>query len=241
MTDSDKKVRSERLNVWPYVILPPIILNGGIMILFAVLYAYRYATSAIKTPGAIQTNYSQDQIAMSIFIFFVEWLFAGLLLYKQHCTCMSIRNLFSRKDNLLEFRWKPAILLFILFNVIFIGYIFYLITKMPDLTYRDMNQLQIILFLVLTPFTAAFTEELIWRGHIIAGLEHRGKSPWSAITISAVSFALFHGIFLPDKLLVTFIIGIFTGIYYHRERNLLPLMITHWFVDVWSFSIFLLR
>ncbi len=112
---------------------------------------------------------------------------------------------------------------------------------MPDLTYRDMNPFQGIIFILLVPVTAAFTEELIWRGHILSGFELRGKSPWVALLISAVSFALIHGVFLPDKLLVTFIVGIVTGIYYLRERSLLPIMVTHWFVDVWGFGIFLLR
>ena len=119
--------------------------------------------------------------------------------------------------------------------------IFFLIERMPDLAYRDMHPLQMILFMLFVPITAAFTEELIWRGHIISGFELRGKSSWVALLLSAISFALIHGVFLPDKLLVTFILGIVTGIYYLRERSLLPIMVTHWFVDVWSFGIFFFR
>ena len=132
-------------------------------------------------------------------------------------------------------------MLFILFNTIFVGYILNLIARMPDLTYRDMNPFQGILFILLLPVTAAFTEELIWRGHIISGFELRGKSSWVALLLSAISFALIHGVFLPDKLLVTFILGIVAGIYYLRERSLLPIIVTHWFVDVWSFGLFFLR
>jgi membrane protease YdiL (CAAX protease family) len=104
-----------------------------------------------------------------------------------------------------------------------------------------MSAIQILLLIGLTPLTAAFTEELIWRGHIISGLELRGRRTWAAILISAASFSVIHGVFLPDKLLVTFLLGIVTGYYYVRERKLIPLMFTHWFVDVWSFGIFLIR
>jgi membrane protease YdiL (CAAX protease family) len=227
--------------IWFYVVWPPIVLNVGGVLLIAAIYAYKYASLTTPTPGAIQVSYSQIQFALSAFIFFVEWFFAGLLLYGYRKTNASIRSLFSRTGNLLEFRWRPAILLFILFNAVFVGYVFYLTARMPDLSYRDMHPFQISLFMLLTPVTAAFTEELIWRGHIISGLELQGKKSWVALLISAISFALIHGVFLPDKLVVTFLIGILAGVYYLRERSLVPIMITHWFVDVWSFGVFLFR
>jgi len=232
-----REIRSERKNTWPYVVWPPIVLNVGGVLLIAAIYAYKYATSE-----AIQiSSFGQIQFALSAFVFFAEWFFAGLLLYRYRRASESIRSLFSRTGNLLEFRWLPAILLFVLFNAIFVGYVFYLIARMPDLSYRDMSPFQISLFMLLTPVTAAFTEELIWRGHIISGLEMRGKKPGVAVFISAISFALIHGVFLPDKLAVTFLIGIVTGVYYLRERSLVPIMVTHWFVDVWSFGVFLFR
>jgi membrane protease YdiL (CAAX protease family) len=236
-----KELKSERKNVWPYVVWPPIILNIGGALLIGVIYAYKYATATTPLPDTVQVDFSQTQLALSAFILFVEWFFVYFLFYRYRKSNESIRSLFSRTKNLLEFRWGPAIFLFFVFNIIFVGYILYLISRMPDLTYRGMHPIQAILFILLVPVTAAFTEELIWRGHIISGFELRGKSPLAALLISAVSFALIHGVFLPDKLLVTFIIGIVTGIYYQRERNLLPIIFTHWFVDVWSFGLFFFR
>jgi membrane protease YdiL (CAAX protease family) len=237
----NKEIKSETKNVWPYVVWPPIVLNTGAGILIGGIFAYQYATSTAPSPEAIQADFGQTQFALSILIVLVEWVFAGLLLYRYRKSNESIRTLFSRTGKPLEFRWGPAIVLFILFNLIFVGYIFYLIARMPDLSYRDMNILQVGVFILLTPLTAAFTEELIWRGHILSGFELRGMNFWAALLISAGSFALIHGVFLPDKLLVTFILGLVTGIYYLKERSLLPIMFTHWFVDVWSFGIFLLR
>ena len=59
--------------------------------------------------------------------------------------------------------------------------------------------------------------------------------------ISSVSFALIHGVFFPDKLLFTFLIGLILGFYYQKKRLLLPLMLTHWIMDLWSFGIFYFR
>ncbi len=227
--------------VWFYIIWPPIVLNIGGLLVIAAIYAYMYAASPAPTTETIRVSFSQMQFALSVFIFLAEWFFAGLLIYGYRKSNLSIRPLFSRTANWLEFRWLPAILLFVLFNAIFIGYLLYLITRMPDLSYRDLSPVQIGLFMFLTPLTAAFTEELIWRGHILSGLELEGKKSWVALLISAVSFAMIHGVFLPDKLVVTFLIGLLAGAYYLRERNLLPLIVTHWFVDVWSFGVFLFR
>ena len=94
-----------------------------------------------------------------------------------------------------------------------------------------------IVMLTVLPFTAGFCEELIWRGYIFTQLEARGYGLAKAIVFSAISFALIHGITLPDKLLTTFLFGIVAGLYYARERNLIPLMIAHIVMDVWSFGL----
>jgi membrane protease YdiL (CAAX protease family) len=36
----------------------------------------------------------------------------------------------------------------------------------------------------------------------------------------------------------TFVIGLIAGFYYTRERTLVPLMITHVVLDLWSFGVF---
>ena len=234
-------VASERKNVWPYILWPPIALNVGSLLLIGAMYAVKYVSLPPQSPVELQIGSGQIQFALSILIFTVEWLFALLLLIKYRKAKESIRPLFSDTGNLLQFRWGPAVILFISVNALFAAYILCLMSRMPDLTYHDMTPFQAILFIFLTPVTAAFTEELIWRGHIISGLELRGSNSWVALIISSTSFALIHGVFLPDKLLVTFLIGVLFGIYYIRQRTLLPIMVTHWIMDVWSFGIFLLR
>ncbi len=235
--DEGIDLKSERLKVWPYLILLPIVLNVGAVFLFGAIYA----TQLPASPETFASDFGQTQFVLNVFIFLVEWLFALVLIRRYRKSDLSTRVLFSQTENLLDFAWKPAALLFVAFNALFALYVISLIAQMPNLTYRGMSPIQICQLVVLTPLTAAFTEELIWRGHIISGLELRGRRPWAAILISAASFSLIHGVFLPDKLLVTFLLGILTGYYYVRERNLLPLIFTHWFVDVWSFGLFLFR
>jgi len=46
--------------------------------------------------------------------------------------------------------------------------------------------------IIMISVTAAFCEELIWRGYVITRLEARGRSRWSAMILATVSFALIH-------------------------------------------------
>mgnify|MGYP001828477228 CR=1 len=52
---------------------------------------------------------------------------------------------------------------------------------------------QRLLLVIMISVTAAFCEELIWRGYVITRLKARGHNRWSAIILAAVSFALIHG------------------------------------------------
>jgi membrane protease YdiL (CAAX protease family) len=42
---------------------------------------------------------------------------------------------------------------------------------------------------------------------------------------------------LPHKPASTFLLGLVAGHYYTRERKLLPLMLTHAFMDIWSYGL----
>jgi hypothetical protein len=131
------------------------------------------------------------------------------------------------------------VIVFVLFNAVLAAYMARLWVSGTLRVYESLNTWQYIFMIGLKPITAGFCEELIWRGYIITRLEARGRSRRLAVLLSAVSFALIHGLFFPVKLLVTFLIGIVTGLYYTRERNLVPLMVTHLIADVWSFGLLL--
>jgi len=129
-------------------------------------------------------------------------------------------------------------LVFVIFNAIFAVYMTILWMSGGLRAFASLSIWQRIFLIGLVPISAGFCEELIWRGYIITRLEARGRRRWPAILLSAASFALIHGIFLLDKLLVTFLLGIVAGLYYIKERNLVPLMVAHTIVDLWSFGLF---
>jgi membrane protease YdiL (CAAX protease family) len=131
-------------------------------------------------------------------------------------------------------------LVFVALNAVFGIYTAYLWRTGTMRTYHGLSPWQIVFLLSVTPLTAGLVEECIWRGYIIPSVETRGRARWAAILLSSISFALIHGVFLPIRLLVTFVWGVIAGFYYTRERTLVPLIVTHVVVDVWSFGLLLI-
>ena len=223
-------MRQEKL--WVYSVLPIIILNFGMMLGIGTYFALA------ATQSTLVAGFSQGQLsfALSIFICIVEWIFAGALIRRLKRT--GIRNLIAPNTSLWNIRWLSTLIVFIVLNAIFATYIVYTIwTQGSWYRIADLAVWQKIVMLTVLPITAGFCEELIWRGYIFTQLQVRGYGLTKAIVLSAISFALIHGITLPDKLLTTFCFGVVAGFYYARERNLIPLMITHIVMDVWSFGL----
>ncbi len=96
---------------------------------------------------------------------------------------------------------------------------------------EQMNQGEIILWYVITPFAAAFLEETIWRGY---GISHL-KGIWRGLLFTSVSFALFHGIFNPLAVVATFMQGLVWGWVYHRTQSTIPSMVLHFISRYLSF------
>jgi membrane protease YdiL (CAAX protease family) len=65
----------------------------------------------------------------------------------------------------------------------------------------------------------------------------RQRTSTAAIILSSVSFAAIHGVFLVDKLILAFILELGAGLYFIRERNLLPLMFSHFVANFWTFGL----
>jgi len=140
-----------------------------------------------------------------------------------------------------KFRWLPSLLAFVSLNVLFTAYMILALAygRIPPWGKPDLPQL--VFYLALNPITAGFVEELIWRGYFIEKLLAMGKTEWKAIIYSSVSFAFIHGIFIPDKVAVTFLFGLIAGAYYVRERNLPVLMVSHVVLDVIAFALSMFR
>ena len=230
----DSRALSQKRSLWIYTVLPPVILNIGAILIFGSYYALRATNPDLVSE--IQPD--QVQFLAYVFIFIVEWAFALLLLKQQAAVGRNLASLIAPDGRIWGFKLPPALLLFIFFNTIFVIYFFVvsaLYGRWPS--FDNLSTWQRMFIVLAVPVQAAFCEELIWRGHIIPEYKARGKTGFSAIVLSAISFALIHGIFLIDKLILTFILGLAAGFYYLRERNLLPLMISHYIADLWTFAL----
>lgn len=74
---------------------------------------------------------------------------------------------------------------------------------------------------------APLSEELVLRGAVLRSLLRSPKlSPWAAIAISAVFFALIH--FNPAQMPHAFAIGLLLGWMYYRTDSILPGVAFHW-------------
>jgi len=228
------KINSRLRPLWIYTVLPAVILNIGAVLIFGSYYALQATQPDLVS--SIQPD--QVQFLAYVFVFVVEWIFAILLLRQRAAGGKTLASMIAPDGNIFRFRRLPALGLFIVFNVLFILYIPLVAAvygRWPS--FSDLALWQRLFMILAIPLQAAFCEELIWRGHIIPELKAKGRSDFAAILLSAISFALIHGIFLIDKLLLTFILGLVTGFYYLRERNLLPLMLSHYIVDLWTFAL----
>jgi membrane protease YdiL (CAAX protease family) len=81
-------------------------------------------------------------------------------------------------------------------------------------------------------FTAAVTEELMFRGYIQSRLMKIYNNPYIAIGITSVFFGLMHFSYgTISNVLVPTIIGLVFGIFYHKYSNLKVLIVVHFLID----------
>jgi membrane protease YdiL (CAAX protease family) len=219
---------------WFYLLGPVIILNTIPVCLFGAVFALAYQRGTDHQ----NLDLSQPLFWLYFAVFMINWLLAIFVLQKYRREGKSIRSLIAGDGEIFKFSWKPVLVLFVVFNGIWVIYILayeWLAGGWPS--YTGFQDWQKAVFIVLFPISAGFTEELYWRGFLITELEAAGQTSKRAIFYSAAGFSLVHGVFFLDKLLVTFLLGLVAGIYYTRERKLLPLMFTHAFADIWSYGI----
>jgi membrane protease YdiL (CAAX protease family) len=223
-----------RGSIWLFGVLPPVILNLGAVLLFGTYYAL-LATNPAAVQGISQ---AQVQFVAYLFIFLVEWIFAGILITRSLKRGIPLRRVIAPSGGLLGFRKLPAAAIFLFINGALAIYVLAasgIYGQWPRLD--GLQAWQQAFLILLVPITAAFCEELIWRGHLVPEFISRGRAVSTAIVLSAISFATIHGIFLVDKLVFTFILGLGTGLYFARERNLVPLMFGHFVADLWTFGL----
>jgi membrane protease YdiL (CAAX protease family) len=220
--------------LWPYTVLPAVLLNLAAVLFFVPYYALR------SVRPDLVAGISATQVNLSVYAMLVvaEWSLAIAVMAGLRRSGRSLRSLLAPDGSLLRFRLVPAVLVFLGLNLLFGLYVAtyqVFFGGWPKLT--GAPPWERLALLGILPVTAAYCEELVWRGRILTGELARGRRVRPAIVVGAIWFSLIHGVFLPDKLLVTFVWGLIAGAYYLRERNLLPLMATHLVTDLWSFAL----
>ncbi|MBM3187583.1 MAG: CPBP family intramembrane metalloprotease [Chloroflexi bacterium] len=224
------ELQNAKDRLWIYTVLPPLILGLVGMIVFGAYYALQAAS-----PETVQ-GIAQGQVFFGFYIYvgIVEWCLAASILRRRRREGSSLRDVVLSGGGT-AFRWPSAIVLFCVLNALAVLFMLGLSQTLGDeAAYEGLALWQRLFLLVHIPITAGFCEELIWRGHVIPRLEGRGRRRWAAILLSAVSFALIHG--TPFHWVFTFLFGVVAGLYYTRERRLLPLMVSHAVVDLWTFG-----
>jgi membrane protease YdiL (CAAX protease family) len=98
---------------------------------------------------------------------------------------------------------------------------------------------------LMIPFvcmTAGIVEEYVFRGYLQPRLETVTKSPFAAILVSAICFGAVHYAYgTIDNVVVPFLIGLVFSIYYWKYRNIYPLIICHFLIDMISLNAMLHR
>ncbi len=222
--------KQDRLLV--YIIVPIVVFFFG----GTLFYGTYYTLAAIQPERVASIPLGQITFAIYIMIAVMEWALAISIIRKLRQVGASVMDLIAPQGNPWRFRWLPAVLVFVGFNVLMAVFMTFLRALQGAPVYEGLHFWQRVLFIVMIPITAGFCEELIWRGYVIPRLEARGRSRWAVIALAALSFALIHS---PLHWPLTFLIGLLAGYYYTCERNLVPLMISHAVSDLWSFGWFL--
>jgi membrane protease YdiL (CAAX protease family) len=222
--------------LWAYLILPVIAL----LLVSTLAYGTYFALLAMRPEVATPFPAGQVTFGLYLLMAIIEWSLAISIIRRLRRAGGSAMQLIAPNRHPWSFRWLPAVLVFVAVNLVMALMMFALsslerATTAPSY-YEGLQTWQLLLFLVVVPFSAGFCEELVWRGYVISRLEALGRGRWTTIFLSAISFALIHS---PLHWPFTFTFGALTGYYYTRERNLLHLMISRAVVDFWSFGWFL--
>jgi membrane protease YdiL (CAAX protease family) len=223
--------------LWVYATVPIVVF----LVAGTLAYGTYFALAAVRPEVTAALPGGQVTFGLYLLIAVVEWSLAASIILRLRRAGGSAIDLIVSRGDPARFKWLPAALMFVGTNAI-MGLLMVTLAGLekasPGFSYYEGLRLwQSLLLVVVVTVSAAFCEELIWRGYVITRLEARGRRRGVAVLLSAVLFALIHS---PLHWPFTFLYGLLAGYYYGRERNLIPLMITHAFVNLWTFGWFLI-
>jgi membrane protease YdiL (CAAX protease family) len=207
----------------------PVILYGiglTIVLFFAWQFGFRYFAL------------SRAHELSSASLFFISrlgyWVFAGIIYW--YATRAERQPLLLWPNSREKAAWYIKTVLLILMSTvagtIIIGLsLKYMGFKMDSNAIKTMLKFSVPLKL-LAVVTAAFTEELIFRGYLIPRLQLYLNNRHAAIIFAAALFGLGHmGYGTAVNMLVPLFIGLLFGYHYYRYRNIAALIICHFIID----------
>ncbi len=225
---------TKRDGLWIYTILTVIVF----LLVGIISYGAYYAVAAVRPEMVAGVSLAQISFWVSVFIIAAEWVLVATIVRRLRTTGIPLLSLIAPRGDPWRFHLLPTAAVFVILNLITAFFIVSLRLIFGVPVYLDLSLGQRLFLGILVPVSAGFCEELIWRGYVITRLEARGRGPLSAIVLAAVPFALIHG--EPLHWIYTFLFAVVAGLYYIRERNLVPLMVIHAVVDLWSSGWFVL-
>ena len=91
------------------------------------------------------------------------------------------------------------------------------------------------LLILLVPFTAGITEELICRGYMLTRLEMLINKPSVSIAVSAIIFGILHISYgTIGQMLIPLCLGLIFAVYYYKYRNIKLIILCHF---LWDFIV----
>ena len=225
---------SHKPKILKYILLPFVVFNLIGILVFGTYYFLSFKN--VKLPPAI--NQASIGFIMYVLVSLAEWYFLFSVLGELRKNNLTLRSVLFPPE-----KTKPdylsILVLFLSVNALFAVYLVQFGAQGNWI--RELASWQKYFIIIFLPLTAGICEEIIWRGYLITALKTRGVKDGLAIFISAISFASIHGIYLLDKLIITFFIGLLTALYYVKQKRIMPLIITHIIMDMWSFGVYLIK
>jgi membrane protease YdiL (CAAX protease family) len=165
--------------LWAYLILPVIAL----LLVSTLAYGTYFALLAMRPEVATPFPAGQVTFGLYLLMAIIEWSLAISIIRRLRRAGGSAMQLIAPNRHPWSFRWLPAVLVFVAVNLVMALMMFALsslerATTAPSY-YEGLQTWQLLLFLVVVPFSAGFCEELVWRGYVISRLEARGPWPWA--------------------------------------------------------------
>lgn len=213
-----------------------VVLSLSLMLLFSVYFALNYLAFTYYPDGILEFENPGFWLLLANSVFM-----GGVVLLNKNTIGWDWADLGLGKP---ETWWKPILVTVVVFGilVLFSRYLqpyFYQLGEKPDISqlYILKDNLPLLIFcLIFTWITAAFLEELVFRGFLIPALEilfgRNRWSTWASLILSSVIFGLIHAWQGISGILITTCVGFIFGMaYLLNGRRIWPIIVVHGVVD----------